>query len=259
MEREQLPPAVAELVREFPVVVTTMVAWGDMDANSHVNNVIYFRYIEHARLHYFGLLGFSRMQQETGIGPILAWADCRFRLRVTYPDTVSIATRIVDVEAERFAMDSIIVSHATRPRRGRRQAARRGLRLSPAPQSAAARGNSPADRRVRAVELIRFIHPYFEPRANGQHHGRSNQSQRQSGLDHRRRTRDWQGDHQEIRRGRRDGGHRQPQDGKPEDDRRRVRQAGRQDRADRMPRRPQGSTRSWWPRSRRITARSTSW
>jgi acyl-CoA thioester hydrolase len=111
VERNELDPAVAELLTPFPIVVTTMVAWGDMDANRHVNNVVYFRYIEHARLRYFGELGFSRMQLEDGIGPILAWTDCRFRRPLSYPDTVSIGTRIRDVQADRFVMDSVIVSH----------------------------------------------------------------------------------------------------------------------------------------------------
>jgi acyl-CoA thioester hydrolase len=112
VDRSQLPAAVAELLAGYPVVVTTMVAWGDMDANRHVNNTVYFRYIEHARLQCFGDMGFSKTQQETGIGPILSWTDCRFRRPLAYPDTVSIGTRIRDVESDRFVMDSIIVSHA---------------------------------------------------------------------------------------------------------------------------------------------------
>ncbi len=114
MERSQLEPAVAELLSGFPIVVTTMVAWGDMDANQHVNNAIYFRYIEHARLQHFAELGFLEMQQKTGIGPILSWTDCRFRRPLTYPDTVSIGSQIRDVEADRFVMHSRIVSHALR-------------------------------------------------------------------------------------------------------------------------------------------------
>ena len=42
MEAGSLDPAVAELVTGYPVVVTTMVGWGDMDANNHVNNVVYY-------------------------------------------------------------------------------------------------------------------------------------------------------------------------------------------------------------------------
>ncbi len=65
----------------YPMVVTTMVAWGDMDANRHVNNVIYFRYIEHARLQYFSEWAFPQMQQgkaasgQSWPGPIAAFAS----------------------------------------------------------------------------------------------------------------------------------------------------------------------------------------
>lgn len=111
MDRSQLPPEVARLLEGYPVVVTTMVGWGDMDANAHVNNVMYFRYIEHARLHYFRELGFSRTQQDSGIGPILAWADCRFRRPLAYPDTISIGTRISEMQDDRFTMEAIVVSH----------------------------------------------------------------------------------------------------------------------------------------------------
>jgi acyl-CoA thioester hydrolase len=111
VERSQLDPAVAELVAAYPVVVTTMVGWGDMDANHHVNNVVYFRYMEHARLQYFRDMGYSREQRATGIGPILAWTDCRFRKPLEYPDTVSIGTRMADIQRDRFTMKTIIVSH----------------------------------------------------------------------------------------------------------------------------------------------------
>jgi acyl-CoA thioester hydrolase len=114
VEKSSLDPAVAELVKAYPIVVTTLVGWGDMDANAHVNNVVYFRYIEHARLRYFDALGFLKMQEETGIGPILAWTDCRFRRPLSYPDDVSIGVRISDVREDRFVMHSIIVSHAQR-------------------------------------------------------------------------------------------------------------------------------------------------
>lgn len=112
MASGQLDPAVAQLLAGYPIVVNTLVAWGDMDANRHVNNVVYFRYMEHARLKYFGEMGFSKIQQETGLGPILAWTDCRFRRPLAYPDDVSIGTRISDIETDRFLMHTIIVSHA---------------------------------------------------------------------------------------------------------------------------------------------------
>ena len=35
----------------YPVVHRQTIAWGDMDAFGHVNNVQYYRYIERALLH----------------------------------------------------------------------------------------------------------------------------------------------------------------------------------------------------------------
>ncbi|HEY2894099.1 MAG TPA: thioesterase family protein [Pirellulales bacterium] len=114
MPANDLDSELRQLVAGYPILVTTMVAWGDMDANRHVNNVVYFRYIEHGRLHYFYELGFIAHQIETGVGPILAWTDCRFRRPLAYPDTVTIGTRIRDVQDDRFVMDALIVSHAQR-------------------------------------------------------------------------------------------------------------------------------------------------
>jgi acyl-CoA thioester hydrolase len=111
VERCELDPAVAELLKGYRCVVTTMVGWGDMDANAHVNNVMYFRYVEHARLKYFHDLGFSREQRDSGIGPILAWADCRFRRPLAYPDTVSIGVKIIETGEDWFMMQAVIVSH----------------------------------------------------------------------------------------------------------------------------------------------------
>ena len=37
---------------QYPVIHEQAVAWGDMDAFGHVNNVLYYRYIESARIRY---------------------------------------------------------------------------------------------------------------------------------------------------------------------------------------------------------------
>ena len=83
-----------ELLKGYPVVIVTPVAWGEMDSLQHVNNIIYFRYFESARMAYFNQLDIWSYMNETGIGPILASTECRFRIPLTYPDTVSIGTRV---------------------------------------------------------------------------------------------------------------------------------------------------------------------
>ena len=37
-------------VADYPVVIEIPVAWGEMDAYGHVNNIVYFRYFESARI-----------------------------------------------------------------------------------------------------------------------------------------------------------------------------------------------------------------
>ncbi len=63
------------------------VRWGDMDAYNHVNNTIYFRYCEQARVEWSEKAGFVvRTDQETG--PVIVNAACTFLLPITYPATV---------------------------------------------------------------------------------------------------------------------------------------------------------------------------
>jgi len=99
-----------DLLAGFPVVVEQAVGWGDMDAYQHVNNVVYFRYFENARLEYFRRLDWFAFEKETGVSPILASTQCRFRRPLTYPDTIRIGARAVAVDADRFTIDYRLVS-----------------------------------------------------------------------------------------------------------------------------------------------------
>jgi acyl-CoA thioester hydrolase len=99
------------LLAGYPVIVEFPVAWGEMDFYRHVNNVVYFRYFENARLEYFRRLGWFEYEQATGIGPILASTQARFRKPLSYPDTVSAGVKISSISEDRFTMDYLVVSH----------------------------------------------------------------------------------------------------------------------------------------------------
>jgi acyl-CoA thioester hydrolase len=102
----------AEVLAKFPVIVRQPIVWGDMDSYRHVNNVVYFRYFENARLEYFKQMGWFEYEEKTGIGPILAATSARFRRALTYPDDIAIAARVVDVQEDRFSLEHVIVSAA---------------------------------------------------------------------------------------------------------------------------------------------------
>ena len=98
------------LVAGFPVAVELAVAWGEMDAYRHVNNVVYFRYFENARLEYFRRLDWFEYERESGVGPILAATQARFRKPLTYPDTIWVTARVTDIEGDRFHLEHRVVS-----------------------------------------------------------------------------------------------------------------------------------------------------
>ena len=103
-----------ELLKAFPVVIEIPVAWGEMDSLRHVNNIVYFRYFESARMAYFDRLDIWNFMEETGIGPILASTQCKFRIPLAYPDTVSVGARITRIEEDRFLMEYAVISHQQR-------------------------------------------------------------------------------------------------------------------------------------------------
>lgn len=94
----------------YPIKIQMPVNWGSMDAFSHVNNVVYFRYFEDARLAYFEQVGIIDHMKEHNIGPILASTDCRFLFPLTYPDTVHIGAKVFEVESDRFSMEYLVLS-----------------------------------------------------------------------------------------------------------------------------------------------------
>jgi acyl-CoA thioester hydrolase len=99
-----------EVLAAYPVVVVQAVVWGDMDSYRHVNNTVYFRYFENARLEYFRRMRWFEYEDETGIGPILSSTSCRFRKALSYPDTISIGARVSAIGEHRITYDYLIAS-----------------------------------------------------------------------------------------------------------------------------------------------------
>ncbi len=100
-----------ELLRDYPVTIEINVAWGDMDAFQHVNNKVYFKYFESVRIAYLERIESLDVMEKTGIGPILASTQCRFKIPLTYPDTVTVGARVDAMGEDRFSMKYAVLSH----------------------------------------------------------------------------------------------------------------------------------------------------
>jgi acyl-CoA thioester hydrolase len=62
--------------------------WGDMDAYRHINNTVYFRYMEQVRVEYLESLGYS--VEPKGTAPVIINASCTFLIPLTYPGVVEV-------------------------------------------------------------------------------------------------------------------------------------------------------------------------
>jgi acyl-CoA thioester hydrolase len=101
-----------EAIQGYPVVVRVPVAWADMDYFRHVNNTVFFRWFETARIAYLERIRFADDAAQAGIGPILSTTQARFRRPVFYPDTMVVAARSSAIADDRFTMEYLAVSEA---------------------------------------------------------------------------------------------------------------------------------------------------
>jgi len=99
-------------IEQHPIRTKINVAWGEMDALQHVNNVVYFRYFETARIDFFTQLGFLKDLQVTGVGPVISENNARYKRPVTFPDTVHVGVKISDIEHDRFMMHYTVFSES---------------------------------------------------------------------------------------------------------------------------------------------------
>jgi acyl-CoA thioester hydrolase len=62
------------------------IRWGDMDAMGHVNNTVYFRYMESTRIDWFDKIGI--LPNPKGEGPVIVNAFCNFYKQLEYPGDI---------------------------------------------------------------------------------------------------------------------------------------------------------------------------
>lgn len=96
-------------------VIEVPVQWGEMNATLHVGNATYLKYAEVGQMAFFGSLDFivDVSKPDAPIGPILSELTCKYKMPLIYPDTVSVATKVLAETIDEFSfyMEQILVSH----------------------------------------------------------------------------------------------------------------------------------------------------
>ena len=66
--------------------MTVPIRWGDMDAMGHVNNTVYFRYLEMIRIEWMRSVG--SQPDPAGQGQVIVNAFCNFYKQLEYPGDI---------------------------------------------------------------------------------------------------------------------------------------------------------------------------
>jgi acyl-CoA thioester hydrolase len=94
-----------ELPADKKLIHSTTIAirWGDMDAYGHVNNTVYFRYMESARIELLEQLGYGLPGKSSADGtPVVANVFCNFLRQLDYPGEVRVRSYVGAVGRSSF-------------------------------------------------------------------------------------------------------------------------------------------------------------
>ena len=95
--RPRRPPEKALNAKPRLLVHTSFqtIRWGDMDALGHVNNIVYFQYMEQARIEWAQALDPARAAHD-GDGPVIVNASCTFMAPLVFPGDIEIRMYLGD-------------------------------------------------------------------------------------------------------------------------------------------------------------------
>ena len=81
------------------------VRWGDMDAMGHVNNIVYFQYLESARIAYFETRGWKCDDSDSSRqGPVVVSQTFNYRRQLHYPAEVEVGVACAEIRNRSFVL-----------------------------------------------------------------------------------------------------------------------------------------------------------
>ena len=87
MEKETHP-------HHFPLKLNLRLDWSEMDMYGHINNVMFFKFIQASRVNFWEKIGLETGYYKDKIGPILVSTGCQFKQPLFYPGKITVETRV---------------------------------------------------------------------------------------------------------------------------------------------------------------------
>lgn len=93
----------------FPVKLELRIDWAELDAFGHVNNVMFLKYVQASRVHYWEQIGLYQHFLKTGLGPMVAAVNCQFRKPMHYPGNLTVLARMMYIRNTSFSLQHRIL------------------------------------------------------------------------------------------------------------------------------------------------------
>ena len=79
--------------------------WSELDLFGHINNVMIFKYIQSARVHFWDEVGINSIDVSNPIGVVVANVQCQFLKNLFFPDTIKIISKCIEVKNSSFILE----------------------------------------------------------------------------------------------------------------------------------------------------------
>lgn len=97
-------------MKDTSTTLILRIDWGELDLFGHVNNVVFYRYIQSARVHFWEQIGLYEMFKKEKIAPLLASATIDFKKPLQYPGNVIIQYKPTFVKNTSFGLEYTIMN-----------------------------------------------------------------------------------------------------------------------------------------------------
>lgn len=98
--------------KDYPVRLDLRIDWAELDMFGHVNNVMFMKYVQASRVHYWEQIGLYQHFLKTNRGPMVAALSCTFKKPLHYPGAITILSRMKYIRNTSFSIAHRIVDAA---------------------------------------------------------------------------------------------------------------------------------------------------
>lgn len=92
--------------------ITLRIDWSELDVFGHVNNVMFTKYAQAARLNFVEATGLMTFYNKDKIGFMVAETNCQFKKELLFPGNIHIETKIEFAKNTSFALAHTMMNDA---------------------------------------------------------------------------------------------------------------------------------------------------